>query len=227
MSIPLSNTKGMPPPDRQIPIFDVFQKGLKRGSERLPYDPAKSYAYVEHESEGWRVYLRSCVFLHPSNEPFNPKHFLVVKKRGARWTTPTWEFGGKGQMEGKDIKHNESILELLKTNVRRETEEESHVTEIKNLKHTGLVFQSQESDFPSNWFFQYHIFQGFVTPEQVKQSFDTFEWIKEHPKAFARWRRDRREKDAVAWFDPKVTRLNPRWCPDIAVLYLRNIKGPI
>ena len=227
MSIPLSNTRAMSPPDRDIPIFDVFQKGLIRGSERLPYDPAKAYAYVEHKSEGWRVYLRSCVFLHPTNEPFNPKHFLVVKKRGARWTTPTWEFGGKGQMEGKDIKHNESILELLKTNVRRETEEESHVTEIKNLKHTGLVFQSQESDFPSNWFFQYHIFQGFVTPEQVKQSFDTFEWINEHPKAFARWRRDRREKDAVAWFDPKVTRLNPRWCPDIAVLYLRNIKGPI
>ena len=227
MSIPLSNTKVMSPPDRDVPIFDVFQKGLIRGSERLPYDPEKSYAYVESKSEGWRVYLRSCVFLHPTDESFDPKHFLVVKKRGARWTTPTWEFGGKGQMEGKDIKHNESILELLKTNVRRETEEESRVTEIKNLKHTGLVFQSQESDFPQNWFFQYHIFQGFVTPEQVKQSFDTFEWIKEHPKAFARWRRDRREKDAVAWFDPKVTRLNPRWCPDIAVLYLRNIKAPI
>ena len=44
------------------PIFDVFQKGLIRGSERLAYDPAKSYAYVEHPTEGWRVYLRSCVF---------------------------------------------------------------------------------------------------------------------------------------------------------------------
>ena len=75
--------------------------------------------------------------------------------------------------------------------------------------------------------FQYHIFQGFVTEDQVKQSFDTFEWIKEHPKAFARWRRDRREKDAVAWFNPKVTHLNPRWCPDIIVLYLRNIKGKL
>ena len=67
-----------------IPIFDVFQKGLVRGSERLPYDPSKAYAYVEHPVEGWRVYLRSCVFLHPTNEPFNPQHFLVVKRRGAR-----------------------------------------------------------------------------------------------------------------------------------------------
>ena len=46
-------------------------------------------------------------------------------------------------------------------------------------------------------------------------------------KAFARWRRDRREKDAVAWFNPKMTHLNPKWCPDIAVLYFRNIKGII
>jgi hypothetical protein len=210
-----------------VPIFDVFQKGLIRGSERLSHDPAKAYAYVEHPTEGWRIYLRSCIFLHPINEPFNPKRFLVVKRRGARWTSPAWEFGGKGQMEGKDMKQNKSIIELLKENILRETEEESHITEIKNLKHTGLVFQSQESDYKSNTYFQYHIFQGFVTPEQIKKSFDTFEWIKEHPKAFARWRRDRREKDAVAWFDPKITRLNPRWCPDIVVLYLREIYKPL
>ena len=209
-------------------IFDVFQAGLRRGSERLPYDPSKSYAYVEHKTEGWRVYLRSCVFLHPTYEPFKTQNFLVVKKRGARLTSPAWEFGGKGQMEGKDMKgNNKSIIELLKENVLRETEEESHVTEVKNLKHTGLVFQAVEPDFPPNTYFQYHIFQGSVDEAQVKQSFDTFEWIKEHPKAFARWRRDRREKDAVAWFNPKTTRLNPRWCPDIFVLYLRNIKGPI
>jgi hypothetical protein len=208
-------------------IFDVFQKGLIRGSEHLPYDPERAYAYVEHPMEGWRVYLRSCVFLHPTYEPFNSKNFLVVKKAGARWSSPTWE-PAKGQMEGKDMKgSNKSIIELLKENVRRETEEEAHITKIENLTHTGLVFQSQEKDFPSNTYFQYHIFQGFVTAEQVKQSFDSFEWIKEHPKAFARWRRERREKDAVAWFNQKITRLNPRWCPDIAVLYFKNINRPL
>jgi 8-oxo-dGTP pyrophosphatase MutT (NUDIX family) len=201
------------------PILDVFQSGLRRGSEHLPYDPEKAYAYVEHPKEGWRVYLRSCIFLHPIDTSFHPQNFLVVKRRGARWTTAAWE-PPKGQMEGKDIKHNQSILELLKENVLRETEEESHITDVKKLKHTGLVFQSQETDFPPNTYFQYHIFQGFITPSQIKQSFDTFEWIKEHPKAFARWRRDRREKDAAAWFDPKITHLNPRWCPDIAALYI-------
>jgi 8-oxo-dGTP pyrophosphatase MutT (NUDIX family) len=208
------------------PLFDVFQKGLIRGSERLPYDPAKAYAYVEHPTEGWRVYLRSCVFLHPIRQPFRKDSFLVVKRRGARYTSATWE-PPKGQMEGKDMRGNKSVLQLLEENVQRETEEESHVTEIQRLKHTGLVFQSNETDFPPNTFFQYHIFQGFITPDQVQQSFDTFEWIKEHPKAFERWRRDRKEKDAVSWFDPKKTRLNPRWCPDIAVLYLKNVKGPV
>lgn len=208
------------------PLFDVFQKGLIRGSEHLPYDPSKAYAYVEHPTEGWRVYLRSCVFLHSLHQPFRKTSFLVVKRRGARPSSATWE-PPKGQMEGKDMRGSKSVLELLKENVQRETEEESHITEIQHLTHTGLVFQSNETDFPANTYFQYHIFQGFVTLEQIQQSFDTFEWIKEHPKAFARWRRDRREKDAVSWFDPQKTRLNPRWCPDIAALYLRHIHGPV
>lgn len=198
-------------------VYDVFQPGLIRGAERLPYDPSKAYAYVEHPTEGWRVYLRSCVFLHKKGEK-DLHNFLVVKKRGARWSSPTWE-PPKGQMEGKDgIRGRKSILELLTENVLRETEEESHITKVDDLCYTGLVFQSQESDFPPGSYFQYHIFQGTVSEEQIAQSFATFEWIKEHPAAFARWRRDRREKDAVAWFS-KHTPLNRRWCPEIARLY--------
>lgn len=205
-------------------LFDVFQKDLRRGAERLPYDPSKQYFYVENVQEGWRVYLRSVIFLHPINEPFNPRNFLVVKRTGARMNSATWEPAGKGQMEWKDTKgSNKSILELLKENIERETEEESHVTDIRNLKHTGLVFQSQETTYRPGEYFQYHIFQGFITPRQIQKSFETFEWIKKHPKAFARWRRDRKEKDAVAWFNLVKTRLNPRWCPDIVALYLRNI----
>ena len=207
----------------EYPIFNVFQKGLIRGSARSDYDPAKHYAYVEHPTEGWRVYLRSCIFLHPTNEPFNKQHFLVVKRRGAHYKTATWE-PPKGQMEGKDMRGSKkSVLDLLKENVQRETEEEAHITSIKNIKHTGLVFQSQESSYPANAFFQYHVFQGLVTPDQIQQSFDTFEWIKEHPKGFERWKRDRKEKDAVEWFNPRITRLNPRWCPDIVALYLTNV----
>lgn len=202
-------------------ILDVFQKGLVRGSARLPFDPEKAYAYVEHPKEGWRVYLRSCVFLHPINEPFQKQHFLVVKRTNARMSSAAWE-PPKGQMEGKELSSRISILEALKDNVMRETEEESHITDITRLHHTGLVFQSQESDYPSNHYFQYHIFQGFLTPKQIDQSFSTFEWMKEHKAAVKRWRRDRKEKDAVAWFSPRETRVNPRWCPDIVALYLQH-----
>lgn len=202
-------------------ILDVFQKGLVRGSARLPFDPEKAYAYVEHPQEGWRVYLRSCVFLHPMNEPFQKNHFLVVKRSNARMSSPAWE-PPKGQMEGKELLPRITILEALKENVRRETEEESHVTDITRLHHTGLVFQSQESSYPSNHYFQYHIFQGYLTPKQIDQSFSTFEWMKEHKAAVKRWRRDRKEKDAAAWFSPSKTRVNPRWCPDIVALYLQH-----
>ena len=201
-------------------ILDVFQKGLTLGSARLPFDPSKRYAYVEHPTEGWRVYLRSAVFLHPTDEPFDPKRFLVVKKTGSRQTSATWE-PPKGQMEGKDF-NTKSVLKLLKENALRETAEESHITKITDFAHTGLVFQSQESDYPDNHYFQYHIFNGFITPQQIEQSFSTFQWAKEHPRAFQRWSRDRREKDAAAWFNPRETRLNPRWTPDIAALYLRK-----
>lgn len=202
--------------------YNIFQPGLIRGAERSSFDPEKRYAYVEHPTEGWRVFLRSCVFLHPLGEPLHPTNVLVVKRTGARMSSPTWE-PPKGQMEGKDMTEDLSVLELLENNVRRETEEEAHITEIRHLRHTHQVFQGQEKNYPPNTYFQYHIFQGFVTEEQVTQSFETFEWIKEHPKAFKRWRRDRREKDAVAWFDPRTTRLNPRWCPDIMARYLQFV----
>jgi len=201
-------------------ILDVFQKGLHIGSAHLPFDPSKKYAYVEHPIEGWRVYLRSAVFLHPTNEPFHPRRFLVVKKAKSHMSSATWE-PPKGQMEGKDI-HGKSVLKLLKENALRETAEESHITNIKDFAHTGLVFQSQESDYPDNHFFQYHIFQGFITPTTIQDSFDTFAWAKEHPKAVARWSRDRKEKDAVAWFNPRETRLNPRWTPDIVAAYCKH-----
>ena len=203
-------------------VLDVFQPGLKRGAEHLPYDPSKAYAYVEHPTEGWRVYLRSCVFIYAAGET-DPMRFLVVKKTGARYSSPTWE-PPKGQMEGKDIrgKAGQTVLDLLAENVRRETLEESHVSSFTKLMYTGLAFQSQESDFPSNGFFQYHIFKAYITPAQVKQSFDMFAWIHEHPKAFARFSRDRHEKDAVAWFSPRKTRINPRWCPGILALYLTH-----
>jgi hypothetical protein len=220
-----------------MPIFDIFQKGLIRGAEHLSYDPTKAYAYVEHPTEGWRVYLRGAAFLHkavmlsssekntaPPDLAIEMDKFLVFRNsKPKRSHKNIWE-PPKGQMEGKDLLRHpkEPLLRLMTNSILREVEEEAHVTDIKETRYTGLVFQSQESTYPKNWFFQYHLFQILLTPTAVQNVFDTFTWMKEHSKAVARWRRDRKETDRVAWFNPRETPLNPRWCPTIVFAYLKT-----
>jgi len=200
--------------------FDVFQDGLVRGEEKMPYDPEKAYFYVEHPEQGWRVYLRSCVFIHVvgSNDP---SKFVVVKKTGTKTYAPTWE-PPKGQMEGKDaLKHTRTpIWKILEENARREVEEEAGMDKLRDLKLTGLVFQASERDYKPNTYFQYHIFRAFVTQAQYDKAVEYFAWRKEHPAAVARMKRDRREKDAVAWFDPRKTKMMGRWSPAIVAMYL-------
>lgn len=208
---------GVPVP---VPIFDVFQRGLIRGAAKLPFAPHKKYFYVEHPTEGWRVYLRACTFLHEAGVPFDQSRFLVVKRFGGDPNKKTWE-PPKGQMEGKDaLRSKGSILKLLEENVYREVEEESKVKKILGLRHTGLVLQSQEADYPQNHFFQYHVFQGFVPSEEIQRAAEEFKWLNAHPVAWARMRKDVREKDALAWFDPNHTRMMGRWSPSLLVMYL-------
>lgn len=204
-------------------VLDVFQPGLRRGAERLPYDPTKRYFYVEHPTEGWRVYLRAACFIHELGPRFDPQRFIVVKRTGAAGETAAWE-PPKGQMEGSDDNPNKTLFELLRDNVRREVAEESKITMLRSIQHTGLVVQSVEPDFPPNTYFQYHIFSAYAHPRSLQLAFDEFEWIYQHPKAFARFRRDRREKDAIAWFDPVVTKLMGKWSPGIVAQYLASFR---
>ena len=208
---------------KDIPIWDVFQSGLKRGAERLAFAPHKRYFYVEHPTEGWRVYLRACCFLHLEGQPLQKEKFLVVKRFGSGNDTRSWE-PPKGQMEGKDGLRdpNEPVLQLLEENVQREVEEEAKITDIHRLKHTGLVLQGQEKDYPKNHFFQYHVFQGFVTQEEVIKAANEFAWLHDHPKAWARLRKDKREKDDITWFSPSRTKLMGRWSPSIVAMYLSD-----
>ena len=206
---------------KDIPILDVFQPGLKRGAERLAFAPHKRYFYVEHPTEGWRVYLRACCFLHEAGVPLQKNRFLVVKRFGSNPHAKSWE-PPKGQMEGKDGLRdpNQSILELLEENVQREVEEEAKIKEIQHLKHTGLVLQSQEKDYPANHYFQYHVFQGFVTPQEISRAAEEFKWLHEHPKAWERMRKDKREKDDLGWFSPSKTKMMGRWSPSLIVMYM-------
>lgn len=203
-------------------VLDVFQAGLIRGAERLPYDPSKRYFYVEHPTEGWRVYLRAACFIHELNRPFEADRFLVVKRTGGESDKLTWE-PPKGQMEGRDDDASKSIFELLRANVRREVFEEAKIGFLRDVQHTGLVLQSVEPDFPPNTYFQYHIFSAYAHPEQIRKAFAEFEWIYEHPKAFRRFSRDKREKDAITWYDPVETKLMGKWSPAIVARYLAHL----
>jgi ADP-ribose pyrophosphatase YjhB (NUDIX family) len=204
-------------------LLNVFEPGLTRGSAKLEYQPHKRYFYVEHPIEGWRVYLRAVCFLHEAGKPFEASRFIVVKRKDADPSTKAWE-PPKGQMEGKDAKPDDaSLIELMAENVRREVLEESKIKRIQHLRYTGLVVQSREPDYPQNTYFQYHIFQAVVQPKDIEDAQKEFQWLIEHPAAFARLRADKREKDALQWFDANKTRLMGRWSPSIVALYLQQI----
>ena len=206
---------------QKIPVLDVFQPGLRRGAARLPFAPHKRYFYVEHPEEGWRVYLRAATFIHEKGAAFDPERFLVVKRTGGDPAKDTWE-PPKGQMEAKDTSAKKSVLQLLYENVEREVEEEAKIVRLEGVQHTGLVYQGVEKDYPPNTFFQYHVFQAFVTPSELQEALETFVWLQEHPAAFARMKKDKREKDALSWYHPRKTRLMGRWSPSIVAMYLQK-----
>ena len=204
-------------------LFNVFDPSLIRGAAKLDFAPHKRYFYVEHPVEGWRVYLRAACFIHEKGQPFHPERFLVVKRYGADPSSKAWE-PPKGQMEGKDAKPDEApLIQLMAENVRREVAEESKIQHIHHLRYTGLVVQSREPDYPKNHYFQYHLFQAVVEPKDLQEAQGRFRWLNEHPAAFARMRADKREKDALDWFDPKKTKMMGKWSPSIVSLYLQQI----
>lgn len=206
----------------QSEIKDVFQPGLIRGAERLSYAPHKRYFYVEHPVEGWRVYLRSAAFLYEANVPFDKTHFLVVKRTGGDTDKKTWE-PPKGQMEGKDgLNPKKPIKKLLEENIRREVSEEAKIYKLLNLQHTGLILQGEETDYSANTYFQYHVFQAFVPKQQLMEAFGQFDWIQDHPLAFARFRSDKREKDALTWYDEETTKMMGKWSPTLVDMYLKK-----
>jgi len=126
-------------------------------------------------------------------------------------------------MEGKDaLKHpRTAVLELVKQNVKREVEEEAHINVLHNLRHTGLVYQNVEPDFLPNTYFQYHIFQAFAPTKAIQRGLNWFAWLKDHPRYFARLKRDKKEKDELQWFDPVETKMMGRWSPSIMPMYVQ------
>ena len=217
-------------------IINVFQPGLERGSEvsawakKHGYGPDKKYFYVQtpgyekNHKNGFRVFMRACCFIHlkGSNQPYK---LFVVKNTDESPNNKSWE-PPKGQTEGKDGLRDPSmpLLHVLSENLRREVQEEAKIEEVQKLQHTGLVLQSGESDYPTNTYFQYHIFKAFIEINDFEKAKEKMLWYKKHPKAWARLRKDHREKDDLDWFDVTKTKLYGRWSPAIVALYLNSYK---
>ena len=219
-------------------IINVFQPELVRGQQvseyakKMGYGSNKRYFYVEtpgyedNKSSGFRVFMRACCFIHLKGERDTSK-FIVVKDTNLGVNGKSWE-PPKGQTEGKDGLKNASmpLLHILQENLRREVYEEAKIEEdaLMKLHHTGLVLQSKEKEYPENTFFQYHIFQAFIDQEDFEKAKEKFLWYKEHPKAWNRLRKDHREKNEISLFDPKTTKLQGRWSPNIVALYLNTFR---
>jgi 8-oxo-dGTP pyrophosphatase MutT (NUDIX family) len=205
-------------------IKNVFSPGLIRGANKFGFMPHKQYAYIEHPIEGWRVYLRSVAFLYVEGET-DPSKFIVVKKFGAGANGKTWE-PPKGQMEGKDAdirsRRPRPVIKILEENVRREIAEEAHINDIKSLSHTGLIYQSAEDKYPSNTYFQYHMFFGIVPKKEYEAARTYFEELKEHPEVLETMAKDYLEKDAIDIYSAAKTKLFGRWSPGIVRMWLNT-----
>jgi 8-oxo-dGTP pyrophosphatase MutT (NUDIX family) len=202
-------------------VFDVFQPGLVRGEASFKHKPDKKVFYVEHPKEGWRVFLRAVCFIHEEGQE-SAGRFIVLKKTGMDHKGFAWE-APKGQMEGKDgLAHPQwSVLKLLKENIRRETKEEAKISKFIRLEHLPqLVVQAKESEYGPHDYFQYHVFRAVVKSVVLEKTAKLFAYYKAHPEAFAALSSDDNEKDAIAWYDPRRTKIMGRWSPTLVKLYL-------
>jgi 8-oxo-dGTP pyrophosphatase MutT (NUDIX family) len=201
-------------------VFDVFQPGLLRGEASFKHKPEKKVFYVQHPTEGWRVFLRAVCFIH---EEGKPERFIVLKKTGMPVDGFAWE-APKGQMEGKDgLGHPKwSVLKLLEQNIKRETKEEAKISKFVSLEHVpSLIVQAKEQEYEANDYFQYHVFKAVVSNKTLQKAVQKFAYYKDHPTEFAALSDDNNEKDALAFYNPKKTKIMGRWSPTLAKLYQR------
>jgi len=201
-------------------VLDVFQPGLVRGEASFKHKPEKKVFYVQHPTEGWRVFLRAVCFIH---EEGKLDRFVVLKKTGMDSAAFAWE-APKGQMEGKDgLAHPTwSILKLLEQNIRRETKEEAKISKFISLEHLpNLIVQAKENEYEANDYFQYHVFRAIVSKGTLLKAATKFAYYKAHPEEFAALTEDNNEKDAIALYNPKKTKIMGRWSPTLVKLYQR------
>jgi hypothetical protein len=173
-------------------------------SQQFP--SGKEYARVIGP-DGTSTFLRNIAFLHA---PRNPRKIVVVHE----WEHPMdkeWE-PPKGQMEWKELKgfrrgqrvHVGALLKAMRDGVCREIAEEAKIpaTEIRGLHPLPIAYVAPFPEAGTGAQFRYQFWMGEVTAATVAAAQRRLERIVGSPAVQARLAADKKEKDAVGFWEP-------------------------
>jgi hypothetical protein len=169
------------------------------------FPSGKEYACLR-DPDGTKTFLRNIAFLHA---PKNPNKIVLVHE----WEFPMdreWE-PPKGQMEWKELKaagHRrgqrvtaEQLLHAMREGVCREVAEEAKIpaTSIRNLHVLPVSYTAPFKE--AGGFLRYQFWTGEVTAETVATAQRKLERIVGSPALQAKLAADKKEKDAVGFWD--------------------------
>jgi hypothetical protein len=174
------------------------------------FKSGKEYACVVNQ-DGTKTFLRNIAFLHA---PRAPQRIVVVHE----WDHPMdkeWE-PPKGQMEWKEFKaagyrrgqrvDAQAMLNAMRAGVLREVAEEAKIpaTAIRNLHVLPFAYTAPFPEAGAKAKFRYQFWSGEVTAAGVAEAQKRMERIVGSPAVQARLPADKKEKDAVGFWEPKA-----------------------
>ncbi len=175
-------------------------------SQQFP--SGKDYACIVAE-EGTKIFLRNIAFLHA---PRNPRKIVLVHE----WDFPMdkeWE-PPKGQMEWKELKgagfrrgqrvEVGDLWKAMRDGVSREVAEEAKIpaAAIRNLHVLPIAYTGAFAEAGEGAKFRYQFWSGEVTAAVVAEAQKRLERIVGNPDVQARLTADKKEKDAVGFWEP-------------------------
>ncbi len=172
------------------------------------FPSGKDYACLRN-ADGTKTFLRNIAFLHA---PKNP-HKIVLVHEWEYPMTEEWE-PPKGQMEWKELKsagfrrgqkvETEQLLKAMREGVCREVAEEAKIpaSAIHNLHVLPVAYTGQFKEAGRGALFRYQFWTGEVSAATVAAAQKKLERIVGNPAVQAKLAADKKEKDAVGFWEP-------------------------
>ena len=172
------------------------------------FSSGKDYACVL-EPTGAKTFLRNIAFLHAPNNPYK---IVVVHE----WEYPMdkeWE-PPKGQMEWKELAAaghrrgervgTEALLKAMREGICREIAEEAKIPAkyIRDLHVLPIAYTAPFPEAGAGAKFRYQFWTGEVTAATVAAAQKRIERIVGSPAVQASLAADKKEKDAVGFWEP-------------------------